>query len=82
MDDILRSSESALYQGECTYEPGDLVELSGIYAICHGDGSRHTVALIRGNRFAGCECCGAQVRYRLIRSAPYILDDQDFSPPA
>lgn len=82
MADIPFTSEAQLYEGECPYEPGDLVELSGIYAICHADGTRVSVVLIRGNVFPQCDCCGDEVRYRLARSAPYIFDDSDFSTPA
>lgn len=80
MGDYPHISETLFLQGECPYEPGELVEQSGIYAICHTDGTRHTVVLTRGKRFPDCDCCGPQVRYRLVRSAPYILDDPDFSP--
>ena len=79
MADFPITSESLLYEGDCPYEAGDLVEQSGIYATCHTDGRRFSVVLIRGNSFPVCECCGPEVRYRLIRGAPYIMDDPDFS---
>ena len=82
MSDLPFTSESVLYEGDCPYEAGDLVELSGIYAVCHSDGRRLSVVLIRGNRFPVCDCCGPDVHYRLLRSAPYILDDEDFAPSA
>ena len=68
--------------GECPFEPGEIVEQSGIYAICHSDGKSQAIVLLRGNAFPGCDCCGFQVRYRLLRSAPYIFEDSDFSPSA
>lgn len=80
MRDFPFTSEALLYQGDCSYEPGDLVEQSGIYAICHSDGSRVTAVLIRGSIFPNCDCCGTEVRYRLVRSAPYLYDDADFYP--
>ncbi len=82
MGDLPFTSESVLYEGDCPYEPGELVEQSGIYAICHSDGRRHTTVLLRGSRFPDCSCCSPEVRYRLIRSAPYIFDDPDFTPDA
>ena len=82
MADFPFASEALLYQGDCPYEPGELVEQSGIYVICHSGGTRQSVVLLRGNRFPQCDCCGAEVRYRLLRSAPYIFDDQDFMPSA
>jgi hypothetical protein len=82
MGDFPNTSEAILYAGDCPYEAGDLVEHSGIYAICHRDGTRHTLVLIRGNLFPPCGCCASEVRYRLLRSAPYIFDDLDFAPDA
>ncbi len=69
-------------EGDCPFEPGDVVQDSGIYAICHSDGKRHTVVFLRGSQFPDCDCCGSDVRYRLVRAAPYIFEDTDFSPPA
>lgn len=82
MSDFPYTSDAVVSQGECPYEPGDLVEQSGIYAICHSDGAHHTVVLLRGSHFPDCDGCGAEVRYRLLRSAPYIFEDEDFSPLA
>lgn len=82
MADVPFTPEMVLYNGDCPYEPGDLVEQSGIYAICHSDGNRVSTVLIRGNVFPQCDCCGPEVRYRLVRNAPYIFDDGDFSTPA
>jgi hypothetical protein len=82
MGDLPQASESILYTGECPYESGELVTQSGIYAICHADGRRQTVVLLSGDQFPECDCCGHEVRYRLLRSAPYIFDDEDFAPTA
>lgn len=79
MSDFARTYEAELYKGECPFEPGDVVEHSGIYAICHTDGARHTTVLLRGYLFPDCACCGAQVRFRLLHGAPYIFDDEDFA---
>ncbi len=82
MGDLPHALESRLYTGECPFESGDLVTQSGIYAICHVDGTRQAVVFVSGNRFPECDCCGEDVRYRLLRSAPYIFDDEDFAPQA
>jgi hypothetical protein len=34
--------------------------------------------MINGDRFPDCETCGDKVRFRLIRTAPYIFQDEDF----
>ncbi len=82
MSDLPSTLGSVLYEGECPYGSGETVEQSGIYAICHSDGRRQTTVLLRGSRFPECLCCGPEVRYRLLRSAPYIFEDADFSPDA
>ncbi len=80
MSDFAFLADPTIYDGDCSYEPGDIVKESGIYAICHSDGTREPIVLIRGREFPNCDCCGVDVRYRLIRSAPYIFDDPDFNP--
>jgi hypothetical protein len=63
------------------YKPGEPVRQSGIYEIIHHGDHRaaHDVVMIRGDHFPPCEACGEQVRFRLIRTAPYIFQDEDFS---
>lgn len=60
------------------HECGDIVESSGLYEARHADDRRETVVLIRGQKFPACNCCAGTVRYRLLRGAPYIFDDEDF----
>ncbi len=79
MADLPFTAGPVLYDGDCPYESGELVEQSGIYAVCHSDGRRHTLVLLRGSLFPDCDCCGPEARYRLLRGAPYIFDDPDFS---
>ncbi len=38
----------------------------------------HEVVMISGDRFPDCETCQEKVRFRLIRTAPYIFQDEDF----
>jgi hypothetical protein len=61
---------------------GDVVMATGIYEIIHGGQHRptHEVILIRDERFPSCEGCGAALRIRLLRAAPYIFHDKDFAP--
>ncbi len=60
--------------------PGDPVHESGIYEVVQGDDHRqaHEVVMLRGTEFPLCDTCGDQVRFRLIRTAPYIFQDEDF----
>ena len=69
-----RSSHSKLYG------PGETVLESGIYEVVH-DGqhrSAHEVVMIASDHFPTCDTCMDRVRFRLIRTAPYIFSDQDF----
>lgn len=63
-----------------THRPGDTVGQSGIYEVVHDREHRaaHDVVMIAGDQFPTCETCDQRVRFRLLRTAPYIFQDQDF----
>jgi hypothetical protein len=69
-------------QSDCTINPGEPVEHSGIYEICHSDEPRTTLLLIRNSFFPYCRQCGDSVRFRLVQAAPHISEDPDFSEVA
>ncbi len=60
--------------------PGDPVRESGIYEVMHGRDHRqaHEVVMLRGTEFPLCDTCDDEVRFRLVRTAPYIFQDGDF----
>jgi len=62
------------------YRAGDTVRQSGIYEVIHDREHReaHEVVMISGEQFPDCETCKEKVRFRLIRTAPYIFQDEDF----
>lgn len=53
---------------------------SGIYEVVHDRDHRelHEVVMISGEHFPDCETCKDKVRFRLVRTAPYIFQDEDF----
>jgi hypothetical protein len=61
--------------------PGQPVLESGIYEVIHDKDHRqaHEAVMYRSDLFPVCDQCGLRVRFRLIRSAPYIFDDEDFA---
>jgi hypothetical protein len=63
------------------YRPGDVITESGIYEVIHYRGHRetHDAVMVRGNQFPACEQCGASVRFKMKRTAPYIFHDEDFA---
>ena len=63
-----------------SYRPTDVVRLTGIYEVIHDRAHResHDVVMRAGDLFPACDTCDMRVRFRLVRSAPYIFDDQDF----
>ena len=65
---------------KCPLECGEKVPSSGIYEACHLDGRAESLLLFRDQTFPPCECCDTKVRYRLLRSVPYIFEDEDFRP--
>lgn len=62
------------------HRSGEVVRQSGIYEVMHDRDHReaHEVVMISGERFPDCETCKEKVRFRLIRTAPYIFQDEDF----
>jgi len=62
------------------YRAGDTVRQSGIYEVLHDRAHReaHEVVMISDERFPDCETCKEKVRFRLVRTAPYIFQDEDF----
>jgi hypothetical protein len=56
------------------------VRESGIYEVVHDSEHRsaHEVVMIADDHFPTCDTCMDQVRFRLIRTAPYIFSDADF----
>ncbi len=69
-------------QSDCNINPGETVEQSGIYEICHSDEPRATLLLIRNSFFPYCRQCGDSVRFRLVQAAPHISEDPDFNEAA
>ena len=63
------------------FAAGEIIPESGIYEVIHEHAHRttHESVLVKGDRFPDCDTCHAQVRFRVVRVAPYIFDDQDFS---
>jgi hypothetical protein len=70
-------------QTDCVLAPGELVEQSGIYEICHQDEPRASVILMRHTIFPYCRRCGERVRYKILELIPHISEDPDFQedPP-
>jgi hypothetical protein len=62
------------------FRPGDPVPESGIYEVLHDAEHRqaHDAVMILGNQFPSCEICNERVRFRIVRTAPYIFQDEDF----
>jgi hypothetical protein len=75
----LKDQNIAMYdQTDCTLVPGELVEQSGIYEICHHDEPRASVILMRNTVFPYCRRCADMVRYRILELVPHISEDPDF----
>lgn len=62
------------------FKPGDPVKETGIYEVIHEGAHRtaHDAVMLANDAFPPCDTCGLSVRFRLIRTAPYIFDDDDF----
>ena len=64
------------------FRPGDIIGESGIYEVIHDQAHRtaHEVVMISKDPFPACDTCLDRVRFRLVRTAPYIFQDLDFDP--
>lgn len=60
--------------------PGQPVPETGIYEVIHDRGHRiaHEAVMHREDLFPVCDQCDTRVRFKLVRTAPYIFDDEDF----
>jgi len=63
-----------------TFQPGAPISESGIYEILHERDHRtsHEAVMIAGDSFPECDTCRDRVRFKLVRTAPYIFQDADF----
>ncbi|MBI2679154.1 MAG: hypothetical protein HYX28_10280 [Candidatus Koribacter versatilis] len=50
--------------------------------MLHDRGHRtaHEAVMLANDAFPECDTCHEKVRFRLLRPAPYIFDDDDFEP--
>ena len=60
--------------------PGATIPESGIYEVVHDSAHRqtHESVMVKGDAFPLCDVCENRVRFRVVRTAPYIFDDEDF----
>jgi len=62
------------------FSAGETVRDTGIYEVIHDGAHRsaHEVVMLNGDAFPACDTCATKVRFRLVRTAPYIFQDADF----
>ena len=64
------------------YKPGQLVPISGLYAVVHQNHrAEHEVLAIRGDEFPTCRICKGAVRFYVAKIIPYITHDFDLAGP-
>ena len=63
-----------------TFKPGEKVPHSGIYAVLHDreHADAHEVTCVAGKPFPPCNHCSSKVRFRLVRRAKHIANDDWF----
>lgn len=72
---------TSLGQGDVKlYSAGQPVLETGIYEVIHDAAHRsaHEVVMLSGDSFPACDTCAERVHFRLVRTAPYIFQDEDF----
>lgn len=73
-----KRNERQFDQSDCLLIPGEIVQESGVYEICHSDEPRSSLILLRNTFFPYCRQCAELVRYKLVQSVPHISEDTDF----
>jgi hypothetical protein len=66
---------------DTTYTPGDTVPSSGIYEVIHGldeNKKPHEVIALQGEVFPTCQTCQRQVKFKLVKAAKLIKQDDSF----
>src|ERR1051326_1254889 len=60
------------------FSAGEAVRETGIYEVIHDRDHRvaHEVVMLNGDAFPACDTCEQRVRFRLVRTAPYIFQDE------
>lgn len=77
------ASHAGRFKGGQLFKAGDSVRQTGIYEVTHDREHRaaHDVVMLANDVFPACETCDQRVRFRLVRTAPYIFQDEDFEKP-
>jgi hypothetical protein len=75
-----RSRSGPARRNGAFFKPGDTVRETGIYEVLHDRNHRatHEAVMLAKDVFPACDTCYEKVRFRLLRTAPYIFDDLDF----
>lgn len=75
-----RSRSGPIRRNGTFFKPGDSVRETGIYEVVHDRNHRttHEAVMLAKDVFPACDTCYEKVRFRLVRTAPYIFDDLDF----
>lgn len=63
------------------YGPGDTVPSSGIYEVIHDLGENkkpHEVIALQGELFPVCRTCLREVKFKLLKTAIHIKQDESF----
>lgn len=61
------------------FRAGEPITETGIYRVFHNEHRvSHEVTLLAGQHFPGCDECGNDVHFELLRSAPEISRDVSF----
>ena len=63
-----------------TLEAGDVVQASGIYMVTHDPRhtAEHEVTVIVGKKFPPCNHCGDHSRFKAVRLAAHIEQNENF----
>lgn len=65
-----------------TYRPGQLVPISGVYAVVHNrHRPQHEVLAVRGDEFPACRICRTEVRFYVESIVPHMTHDFDLAGP-
>jgi hypothetical protein len=63
-----------------TYKPGDDVEAPGVYRVTHDPehAEGHEVTVVFGKKFPPCNHCGNHPRFKAVKLAQHIGQNEHF----
>ncbi len=76
----LAMPDAAPRKARRSYRPGEVVQISGVYAVQHHDHRpEHNAMLLQSEILPACRACKDAVRFTLSKDAAHFSEDRHFA---